>query len=1249
MAGDRIKIRVESDLSELEDGINRLLNRLAPLLSEEMRQFVQNTTIGINNIKEVFERLGTELAEGSNRIQEILSQSRRLMDVLSSMNNFSVIRIDPNIRSVIKELREIARGLGLGIAFDTFEQPLRRSTMRVHEFRQAFQRLVQLIEKEATKATKEFAKSLDTSIARSISLSSASLDQYVNRLKQAGVAVDNLGKRSQILGNAQRTLFNRFQELNRALENISSEILRTAVVQNKSTDAIYEQIGALLQQKEAIESLIDEVAKNSDISLYNAEANKKYEDSVKKLIKHLGAYERNITQLGKAHRVSTAEVNRSRLAALSFTQIIQDLPFGLIAVVNNVQQFSVAMAALARRQGDVSKAFKSFIKELFSLKSFLVPFTVSLLTSVVLFWDRFKEQIDNVVLALQGVPKEFRELRKLINEINVSAPFETAVAEIANTINEQLKESERITKRIKETQESIQFTKPGFEFSQLKELSEISKEANESQEKLNKSIKASRASIVEIIKENKAFISILKELSSGATDVENAFNKVLSAQKLWQELIGDENLASMVEITQGLLSMAEKAPQEFEKVAKSLGFTFKSFKNNLSLISEELTSITSTSLKAASSLSDIGRVLSSLKKRFPESAALVDELAKEYESARTELDKFRILQERAALGDQKATNELARLTGRVNENVVSVEEANRVLSRRIPLITSLVKKSQNLRNEIQLMTEVEASRFGQLRELEAAHAELSAEIEKLITKQRLGLEIDRLDLRNKMRQRDVLEVLIDRYRTLTQLNIQSEIAQMRLEFEKLTGSVDDIAEATRRYNELQIRLAELSGYSREEIKLLSATLKERLLQTIIELNEQMISKDPFFRMARSIEDLMMQSSFAQLRVEGLSAVLSQVGKLIQEFAVFRERAEFLEGDARRRFVEQVARSMGIETDGKFIEDVIEDVFNRYREAIRTGLEEFVGDDTQREIIQNAIIGQFLTIPRSPLDFRFTGEIEARIQAFNLQRTANAIRTQIDLIRDAFKDMQLPPEVATIVSELERLAAAHENAARRIIESWKGASGSIANVAGTISNVYKFMSEQILSPVQDIVESLRVLGEKEIAERKRQLVQMGFTESEAAEIARREGNRKIKAYKETMKAIIWIQGLGELAGITASIATSVPWPFNLALIALQTAATYARIRARIAQLDRIGSIGGGSAGLARIDMGRVVQQNPVANQSARAASRAVVERGEDPVVTELKRIRKELEGGLRVDETTAERIVQQGVAKTAYVR
>jgi hypothetical protein len=148
-------------------------------------------------------------------------------------------------------------------------------------------------------------------------------------------------------------------------------------------------------------------------------------------------------------RVSAGAANGS---AIAFNRVIQDAPFGIIGVGNNIQQLAEQFSALRVTTGSTGSALSTFFKSLLTGSNLLV-LGISVATSaftayqlglfdtaketkeVVSETDRFNEALDNVINSLNGVDSARLKANK-------SASEEVAEVQLLNSVLNDSSKSE---------------------------------------------------------------------------------------------------------------------------------------------------------------------------------------------------------------------------------------------------------------------------------------------------------------------------------------------------------------------------------------------------------------------------------------------------------------------------------------------------------------------------------------------------------------------------------------------------------------------------------------------------------------------------------------------------------------------------------------------------------------------------------------------------------------------------------------
>ena len=1049
--------------------------------------------------------------------------------------------------------------------------------------------------------------------------------EVVEQTERLRNSLEELAARS-VTDAIRKRFASTLDELDESLEQAVADVLKFNTINKDLINTIQQevlQLRALRSEYVAAMRAVASTAVGTD----------EYAEALARAQAAQRAYASALIDFRKRHNVTTEAVDRTRLAALSFTQIIQDLPFGLIGVVNNLQQFSLALTVAAAESEKASQFFRRFLNSLFDIRQFLIPFSVTVITTLLLAWERFGDQIRETILRLQGVRKEFLDLAKAVKEVQIDVDFDKAIAEF-----DRLAAAMR---RLREAPGVLQSGTSPFG------ILGIAGPPSAAESSITTQMNELAGAIADVIKQNatlfRAFTATSELIREAAID------------QLAEQFVSlDESVVKSAASLRSLIEVLERgtSSEAISQIAKAIGITEEQLNLLLPRL-RELGSVLDGVVKAAEDIAtEKWNIAVDLAGRPEEIREIADAWAEQL-AIQKELvlinerlakasgdERVRLMARQAELQRRQVqilVQDSATVAAILEEAGRKVEEYNRRLARlqveqeRASLfgdklgaavaevkakITELQREQKILTAQSKILSNADQIRLNQIKELIAIYQGYLKVLEEQYQQE------ERLEALRRRRQ--VLEA-------------QRELAAGRLDIEQFRKITEEILK-------IEEEFLRAEGFTQEQISVLLEQMRVDFRRAIGDMADALRESNPVQRLADSVRDLNRQIALAEIGIRGfgrLFEAFEQIFELQQRVRDIQTDTALNAEERLQRF-RDFGRELGIQIAEGMTEADIAAAINKKLEEARIATARSVSPLAALDLASSALAQQFPGV----ISFGTSAQAAATERQIELlKQQAQLARELAQAFREAYGE-QIPDSIRKSINALEEFAQRAERSAEHIKSVHSGMSGQIVNVLGIISNAYKFASEQILSPVSDIAESLRILGEREIEERKRQLVALGYTESEAAEIAQREGNKKIEAYKKTMKAIIWIQGLGELAGIAQSIAVSVPWPFNLALIALQTAATYARIRARIAQLDRLGS-GGGVAGAAQIDFGRVVQENPAAVARRDAALRQTDFAGTNAVVAELREIRNRLDKGLTVDETSSERIVERGLQKVAY--
>ena len=1052
------------------------------------------------------------------------------------------------------------------------------------------------------------------------------IKEVVEQTERLRNSLEELAARS-VTDAIRKRFASTLDELDESLEQAVADVLKFNTINKDLINTIQQevlQLRALRSEYVAAMRAVASAAVGTD----------EYAEALARAQAAQRAYASALIDFQKRHNVTTAAVDRTRLAALSFTQIIQDLPFGLIGVVNNLQQFSLALAVASAESEKASQFFRRFLKSLFDIRQFLIPFSVTVITTLLLAWERFGDQIRETILRLQGVRKEFLDLAKAVKEVQIDVDFDKAIAEFDRLA--------AVSQRVRQLRAELALAGPFGGIAaqraaaELAGLPDVTKELNE----------VSNA-IADVIKQNAA-------LFRAFTTTSELIREAAIDQLAEQFVSLDESVVKSATSLRSLIEVLERgtSSEAISQIAKAVGITEEQLNLLLPRL-RELGAVLDSVVKAAEDIATerwnlavdlAGRPeeIREIADAWAEQLAIQKELVliNERLAKASGDERIRLLARQAELQRRQVqilVQDSATVANILEEAGRKVEEYNRRLARlqveqeRASLfgdklgaavaevrakITELQREQETLTAQSKILSNADQIRLNQIKELIAVYQGYLMVLEEQYQQE------ERLEALRRRRQ--VLEA-------------QRELAAGRLDIEQFRKITEEILK-------IEEEFLRAEGFTQEQISVLLEQMRVDFRRAIGDMADALRESNPVQRLADSVRDLNRQIALAEIGIRGFGRLFEAFEQIaaLQQRVLDIQTDPALDAEERLQKFRDFGRELGIQIAEGMTEADIVSAINKKLEEARIATARSVSPLAALDLASSALAQQFPGV----ISFGTSAQAAATERQIELlKQQAELARELAQAFREAYGE-QIPDSIRKSINALEEFAQRAERSAEHIKSVHSGMSGQIVNVLGIISNAYKFASEQILTPVSDIAESLRILGEREIEERKRQLVALGYTESEAAEIAQREGNKKIEAYKKTMKAIIWIQGLGELAGIAQSIAVSVPWPFNIALIALQTAATYARIRARIAQLDRLGS-GGGADGAAQIDFGRVVQENPAAVARRGEVLRQTDFAGTNTVVAELREIRNRLDKGLTVDETSSERIVERGLQKVAY--
>jgi hypothetical protein len=201
--------------------------------------------------------------------------------------------------------------------------------------------------------------------------------------------------------------------INKAKATLKSFESETATDSEKSNVGFRRKIGLIEQltaKAKALKVSLSQATNEQQIASFNAELEQTNQELAR------------LNSLGKSFaNSSTASFDKFRVSAgaasgsaIAFNRIIQDAPFGIIGVGNNIQQFAEQLTALKVTTGSTGAALKSFFTSLISPANLLV-LGVSAVTAAFTAYALTAEQTKSPVEELKQAQDDFNKSLKDTN------------------------------------------------------------------------------------------------------------------------------------------------------------------------------------------------------------------------------------------------------------------------------------------------------------------------------------------------------------------------------------------------------------------------------------------------------------------------------------------------------------------------------------------------------------------------------------------------------------------------------------------------------------------------------------------------------------------------------------------------------------------------------------------------------------------------------------------------------------------
>jgi hypothetical protein len=201
--------------------------------------------------------------------------------------------------------------------------------------------------------------------------------------------------------------------INKAKATLKSFESETSTDSEKSNVGFRRKIGLIEQltaKAKALKVSLSQATNEQQIASFNAELEQTNQELTR--LNSLGkSFANTSSQSFDKFRVSAGAATGS---AIAFNRIIQDAPFGIIGIGNNIQQFAEQLTALKGTTGSTGAALKSFFTSLISPANLLV-LGVSAVTAAFTAYALSAEQTKSPVEELKQAQDDFNKSLKDTN------------------------------------------------------------------------------------------------------------------------------------------------------------------------------------------------------------------------------------------------------------------------------------------------------------------------------------------------------------------------------------------------------------------------------------------------------------------------------------------------------------------------------------------------------------------------------------------------------------------------------------------------------------------------------------------------------------------------------------------------------------------------------------------------------------------------------------------------------------------
>lgn len=216
----------------------------------------------------------------------------------------------------------------------------------------------------------------------------------------------------------------------RAKEQALTDTRKAAEIPLKDSPAYYQKLIAELREEQA--NLANTTELYAD-----------YEQRIAAVRKEMSKLSPKFKDLTKAQVSTSHSAGAAGAAATEFTRIIQDAPYGIMGMANNVEQLTSQFVDLRTKTGSTNKAFKALFNTLFKGPNAIL-LVISLVTAGVTALSRRKKESEEASKDFSNAiileSDALRSLQGTLNDVNSSYEERLSVMGALGTADKKYKE-----------------------------------------------------------------------------------------------------------------------------------------------------------------------------------------------------------------------------------------------------------------------------------------------------------------------------------------------------------------------------------------------------------------------------------------------------------------------------------------------------------------------------------------------------------------------------------------------------------------------------------------------------------------------------------------------------------------------------------------------------------------------------------------------------------------------------------------